>query len=79
MAPKQEIVITGVGVASPIGIEIEDFWASLCEGRSGVGYLKFYGELYDRDDVAAPIGAAVDNFEYRCAFHGMHNQQGSSV
>ncbi len=62
MAPKQEIVITGTGVASPIGIETEDFWASLSEGRSGVGRLECYGDLYDRD-AAVPVGASIDDFD----------------
>ncbi len=31
-----EVVITGVGLISPIGIGLDRFWASLCAGRSGV-------------------------------------------
>jgi 3-oxoacyl-[acyl-carrier-protein] synthase II len=36
MAPPREVVITGVGVASPIGIGRQAFWHSLREGRSGI-------------------------------------------
>jgi len=59
MAPKQEIVITGIGVVSPIGIEKETFWSSLREGRSGVRRL----ETFDDRDLPVPIGASVDDFE----------------
>ncbi|HCS54535.1 MAG TPA: beta-ketoacyl-[acyl-carrier-protein] synthase family protein, partial [Planctomycetaceae bacterium] len=34
------VVITGVGVVSPIGIGKQAFWKSLVEARSGVGPLK---------------------------------------
>ncbi|MFQ5491738.1 MAG: beta-ketoacyl-[acyl-carrier-protein] synthase family protein [Phycisphaerae bacterium] len=32
-----DIVITGLGVVSPIGCNEKAFWESLCEGRSGAG------------------------------------------
>jgi 3-oxoacyl-[acyl-carrier-protein] synthase II len=36
MPGEREVVITGVGIASPIGIGREAFWASLAAGKSGV-------------------------------------------
>lgn len=30
------LAVTGIGVVSPIGIGREQFWTSLCEGRSGI-------------------------------------------
>lgn len=35
----RDVVITGLGVVSPIGVGKEAFWASLCERRSGVTTL----------------------------------------
>ena len=43
MAGKSQqprVVITGVGVISPIGIGKDRFWQSLLEGRSGIGLLR---------------------------------------
>lgn len=37
---KKEVVITGLGVESSIGADLETFWNSLCEGKSGIGLLK---------------------------------------
>ena len=37
------VVITGVGVVSPIGIGHEAYWESLCQQRSGVGVLPDQG------------------------------------
>lgn len=36
MPPSREVVITGAGVVSPIGVGVDAFWQSLCMGRSGV-------------------------------------------
>lgn len=34
---KRQPVITGLGIVSPIGIGVEQFWTAACEGRSGIG------------------------------------------
>ncbi|HBN07935.1 MAG TPA: hypothetical protein DD435_04545, partial [Cyanobacteria bacterium UBA8530] len=34
---KNRVVVTGVGVVSPIGNDIENFWEALLSGKSGVG------------------------------------------
>jgi 3-oxoacyl-[acyl-carrier-protein] synthase II len=36
MLNRQEIVITGLGVVSPIGIGIENYWNGLASGKSGI-------------------------------------------
>ena len=59
MAPKQDIVVTGVGVVSPIGIGKNPFWTALCEGRSGVRRL----ELFDDPTLSPLIGGVVANFD----------------
>ena len=33
---KRQVVITGIGVISPLGIGIEEFWENLSAGRSGI-------------------------------------------
>lgn len=59
MASAREVVITGVGVVSPIGVGSELFWASLCAGRSGVRRL----DVFNGSDLPSPIGAEVVDFE----------------
>ena len=59
MVPQREVVITGVGVVSPIGIGREAFAASLAAGRSGVRRL----DLFVDSDLPAPIGAEVRDFD----------------
>lgn len=59
MGNMREVVITGMGVISPIGLRKEEFWESLCEGRSGVRALP---EL-QRRDVPCAIGGIVGDFQ----------------
>ncbi len=59
MANEREIVITGVGVVSPIGIGNELFWESLREGRSGVRRF----DVFEGSDIPSPLGASVEDFD----------------
>ena len=34
---KRRVVVTGLGIVSPVGIGAKDVWASLLAGKSGVG------------------------------------------
>lgn len=55
---SREVVITGIGVVSPIGIGVEPFWKSLAEGRSGVRH----GQLFP--GFAAPGGAGGEVLDF---------------
>ncbi len=45
---KRRVVVTGIGVLSPVGTGVEDFWASLIAGKSGVGLItKFDASAFD--------------------------------
>jgi len=51
------VVITGLGVISPIGLTVNDFWENLCKGRSGV-------RVVDRfRDFSTWIAGTVEGFE----------------
>src|SRR5918998_3382151 len=38
-AARRRVVITGLGVVSPVGIGLETFWDSISTGRSGIDYF----------------------------------------
>jgi len=57
----QRIVVTGMGLLTPLGIGIESFWAGLIEGRSGVGPIT----LCDPGESPARIAAEVSSFDPR--------------
>ncbi|HET6422076.1 MAG TPA: beta-ketoacyl-[acyl-carrier-protein] synthase family protein [Planctomycetaceae bacterium] len=52
------IVVTGVGVVSPIGIGHEAFWQALLDGRSGIDTLS----AFSADGLPSPLAAEVRNF-----------------
>lgn len=54
-----EVVVTGIGVVSPIGTGVEPFWEALISGRSGVDVIKGF----DTDGLLVRIGAEVHDFE----------------
>lgn len=55
---SQRIVITGLGVVSPIGIGREEFWKNLVKGKDGVSDVK----LFDTSLYKTHRGAEVKNF-----------------
>ncbi|MBN1871841.1 MAG: beta-ketoacyl-ACP synthase II [Candidatus Omnitrophica bacterium] len=55
----RRVVITGVGIISPIGNTKEDFWQSILQGRSGVDTLK----CFDPSNFTSHIAAEVKNFD----------------
>ena len=40
---QKEIVVTGMGLLSPIGNDLDTYWNALCEGRSGVSVVETIG------------------------------------
>ncbi len=56
---KRRVVVTGMGIISPLGIGVEDNWSAVCNGNSGIGPItrfdsepfpvKFAGEVKDFD------------------------------
>ena len=56
---KRRVVVTGLGIVSPIGNDIPSFWSSVKAGRSGVAPIT----LIDTSDLAAKIAGEVKNFD----------------
>ena len=55
MSSRREVVITGVGVVSPIGNEQDIFWQSLMGGQSGVEVQQRFAHTDWPFRIAAPI------------------------
>jgi 3-oxoacyl-[acyl-carrier-protein] synthase II len=55
---KQRVVITGVGLVTPIGIGKDNFWNALIEGKSGAGQVTYF----DVSRFSTHIDAEVKNF-----------------
>jgi len=55
----EQVVVTGLGVVSPIGVGLAPFWSSLVAGRSGIRPL----ELFDASSLPIRIGGEVLDFD----------------
>ncbi|HYE80532.1 MAG TPA: beta-ketoacyl-ACP synthase II [Clostridia bacterium] len=56
---KRRVVVTGIGVISPIGIGKEEYFKGLKEGKCGVGYIT----RFDTTDYDTKIAAEVKDFD----------------
>lgn len=55
----RRVVITGLGVVSPIAMGRENYWQALKEGKNGVSALT----TFDVSDCPVPIGAEIKDFD----------------
>lgn len=55
----KDVVITGIGVVTPIGTGVDAFWDGLMSGRSGAGPLT----AFDASDIPVRIACQVDDFD----------------
>src|SRR5437660_3065476 len=55
----RRVVITGLGVITPVGNDLETFWKSLLEGKSGIGRI----QAFDTANYDCKIGGEVRDFE----------------
>jgi len=61
----RRVVITGMGVVTPLGSELETFWDNLLKGRSGIGPIT----RFDTTDYDCRIAGEVRDFEPRNVFN----------
>ncbi|MEK7683194.1 MAG: beta-ketoacyl-ACP synthase II, partial [Nitrospirota bacterium] len=55
---KRRVVVTGVGIITPVGIGVEESWKGLVEGRSGIRKLT----RFDASAFATQIAGEVEGF-----------------
>ncbi len=56
---RRRVVLTGIGTINPIGLNTDEFWKSLLEGKSGVDRIT----RFDTTDYATKIAAEVKGFD----------------
>jgi 3-oxoacyl-[acyl-carrier-protein] synthase II len=57
--PERRVVITGMGALTPLGNNVDDFWAGLLEGRSGIDWIT----LFDYSAYPVKIDGEVRGFD----------------
>ena len=56
---KKRVVVTGIGIISPLGIGLEKNWAAVTEGKSGVGLIT----KFDTESFPVKIAGEVKGFD----------------
>lgn len=54
-----KVVVTGLGVVSPVGNDIETFWKNICAGKSGIRLI----DHFDTSDLSAKIAGIAEDVE----------------
>ncbi len=55
----ERVVVTGIGLVTPVGLDKKSTWTSLMEGKSGIDYIS----LFDPEGFETRIAAEVDGFD----------------
>ncbi|MBT8100748.1 MAG: beta-ketoacyl-ACP synthase II [Gammaproteobacteria bacterium] len=55
---ERRVVITGMGIVSPVGSRLDDAWTNVCEGNSGIRLI----DHFDTSDLPTRIGGEVIDF-----------------
>ncbi len=56
---ERKVVVTGIGVISPVGSGKDKFWQSLIEGKSGIDRIK----SFDPGDFDSQVAGEVKDFD----------------
>lgn len=56
---NRRVVVTGIGLVTPLGLNVSETWSNLLEGKSGVGNVTGF----DLRDIPVSIAACVKNFD----------------
>jgi len=56
---KRRVVVTGIGLLTPVGNNVEDTWNNIQNGVSGIGLI----EHFDTSKFSVRIGGSIKNFD----------------
>ncbi|EKT63971.1 beta-ketoacyl-ACP synthase II [Providencia burhodogranariea] len=57
---KRRVVVTGLGMLSPVGNTVESSWKAVCDGQSGISLI----EHFDTTNHATKFAGVVKDFNY---------------
>jgi 3-oxoacyl-[acyl-carrier-protein] synthase II len=61
---RRRVVVTGMGIVSPVGNCVEDAWRNVAAGKSGIAPI----ERFDTSNLEVRFGGEVKNFDPKALF-----------
>lgn len=59
-----KVVITGMGIVSPVGNTVDTFWDALCNGKSGITRITHFDPTEYKTQIAGEVGEVIpDGFD----------------
>jgi 3-oxoacyl-[acyl-carrier-protein] synthase II len=55
---KRRVVVTGIGALTPVGLNVQEFWSSLIQGKSGIDFITYF----DTKDFATKFAGELKGF-----------------
>jgi len=59
MNSQRRVVVTGMGVVTPVGIGVKDFWEAVLKGKNGISEI----DIFDTTDYTCKVAGIVRNFD----------------
>ena len=56
---ERRVVITGVGVVTPVGNTVKEFWDNLVSGRSGIDRVKSFDPSHLPSQIAGEVKTSI--------------------
>jgi 3-oxoacyl-[acyl-carrier-protein] synthase II len=60
---KKRVVVTGLGVISPLGNTIDEFWNNLLAGKSGAGPITYFDTTHFNTKFACQVNNQYNSFD----------------
>ena len=52
---ERRVVITGMGTVNPVGNNVDETWAALCAGKSGIGPITKFDPVHHATKIAGEL------------------------
>jgi 3-oxoacyl-[acyl-carrier-protein] synthase II len=53
---QRRVVVTGMGIISPVGNTVDSAWDAICNGRSGIGTISSFDASHMKTRIAGEVG-----------------------
>ena len=68
---RKRVVITGMGMVTPLGVGVETNWKALIDGKNAIDWIT----IFDASSFPTKIAAEVRNFDFEKLFKGENKYQ----